>query len=78
MKALLQGLNDGADPREPIRHSSVPGSFDLRAKDGVGSFVSPDGPLRIVVSGAFVSTVKERIAGVLSVLWRLRARTTKA
>ena len=40
----------------------------MNANDGDATFVGPVGPVVIVVSGATVSTVNERVAGVASVL----------
>ena len=49
------------------RHSNVdPGSLDEKVNRGVWSFVGPAGPESIVVTGAIVSTVKLRVAGVSS------------
>ena len=59
------------EPHAPpsTRHSNVePASSAENANVGVASFVGPDGPLSIVVSGAAVSTVKLRDAGVGSTL----------
>ena len=53
--------------RRGTRSSSPPGLAE-NANVGVASFVGPDGPLSIVVSGAAVSTVKLRDAGVASTL----------
>ena len=50
-------------------HSNVePGLELVNANDGDALFVVPVGPLVIVVSGAAVSTVNERVAGVASTL----------
>ena len=50
-------------------HSNVaPASFEENVNDGDATFVVPVGPVLIVVSGATVSTVNERVAGVGSVL----------
>ena len=40
----------------------------VNVNDGVVAFVGPVGPPVIVVSGATVSTVNERVAGVASTL----------
>ena len=40
----------------------------MNANDGDATFVGPVGPAVIVVSGAAVSTVNERVAGVASTL----------
>jgi hypothetical protein len=54
---------------ESKRHWKLePGSLEAKAKVGVRSLVGPEGPAVIVVSGAAVSTVKELVAGVGSVL----------
>jgi hypothetical protein len=45
-----------------------PDSEALKLKLGVELLVAPEGPLSIVVSGATVSTVKERVGGDASVL----------
>ena len=48
-----------------VRHSKVePAWSDENVNVGVGSFVGPEGPLSIVVSGVAVSTVNARDAGV--------------
>src|SRR5439155_1977550 len=45
-------------------HSNVaPESAEENVNDGVLSVVGPPGPVRIVVSGGPVSTVKDRLAG---------------
>ena len=50
-------------------HWKVEPDFEeLKLKLGVELLVAPEGPLSIVVSGGAVSTVKERVAGVASVL----------
>jgi len=50
-------------------HSNVePGLVEVNANDGEALFVGPAGPLVIVVSGAAVSTVNDRVAGVASTL----------
>ncbi len=50
------------------RHWNVDVSLPENANVGVESFVGPDGPAPIVVSGAVVSTVNECLSGVESVL----------
>ena len=47
-------------------HSNVAPASDEKAKDGEVPFVAPVGPPVIVVSGATVSTVNERVAGEAS------------
>ena len=50
-------------------HWKVEPDFEeLKLKLGAESLIKPEGPLSIVVWGATVSTVKERVAGVASVL----------
>ena len=50
-----------------IRHAKLdPVSVEEKLNVGVLRLVVPDGPLSIVVSGAVVSTVNERVAGVWS------------
>ena len=50
-------------------HSNVePASVEVNANDGEAPFVAPVGPAVIAVSGADVSTVKARVAGVASTL----------
>ena len=49
--------------RRPGTRSVEPASLEENANVGVVSFVGPDGPLSIVVSGAAVSTVKLRDGG---------------
>ena len=50
-------------------HSNVePGFVEVNANDGEVTFVGPVGPVVIVVSGAAVSTVNVRVAGVASTL----------
>jgi hypothetical protein len=48
------------------RHSNVAVSVAENVKLAVVSVTVPDGPPEIVVSGAVVSTVQERVAGVAS------------
>ena len=68
----LQGANTAASKR----HSKVdPVSVEEKPKVGVESLVGPEAPEVIVVFGAWVSTVKARVAGVESSvagrsLWR--------
>jgi hypothetical protein len=64
---------------ESKRHWKLePGSLEAKVKVGVRSLVGPAGPAVIVVSGTAVSTVKEREAGVGSVLpTASMARTSK-
>jgi hypothetical protein len=45
-------------------HSDVPASLDVNSKLAAVAVVVPDGPAVIVVSGAIVSTVQVRVAGV--------------
>ena len=45
-----------------------PDSVELKAKLALALLVSPFGPLVMIVSGAMVSTVKPRVAGVGSML----------
>ena len=59
------------------RHSNEPGSFDENVNRGVSSVVEPTGPESSDVSGATVSTVNRRDAGVASVPPALVARTEK-
>src|SRR5215210_4134395 len=57
------------EPQAPpsMRHSKLePAWLDEKVNVGVGSFVGPDGPLSMAVSGAAVSTMKLRDAGVAS------------
>ena len=50
-------------------HSNVePGFVEVNANDGEATFVRPVGPDVIDVSGADVSTVNDRVAGVASTL----------
>ena len=50
-------------------HSNVaPASFEENVNDGDATLVVPVGPVLIVVSGAAVSTVNDRVAGVASTL----------
>ena len=50
-------------------HSNVePGFVEVNVNDGDATFVGPVGPDVIVVSGAAVSTVNDRVAGVASTL----------
>ena len=63
------GPLQGANAAESKRHSKVePVSLEEKPKVGVESLVGPEAPEVIVVFGAWVSTVKERVAGVASTL----------
>jgi hypothetical protein len=58
-----------AAPGPSSLHSKVePGLVELKPNDGDELFVVPVGPLEIEVSGAEVSTVNDRVAGVASTL----------
>ncbi len=58
-----------AAPGPSSLHSNVaPGLAAENVNDGDAPFVGPDGPVLIVVSGAIVSTVNVRVAGVASTL----------
>ena len=66
---VAPGPLQGAKAAESKRHSKVdPVWVAEKPKVGVESFVGPEGPEVIVVSGGSVSTVKERVAGVGSTL----------
>ena len=66
---VAPGPLQGAKAAESKRHSKVePDWLEEKPKVGVESLVGPEGPEVIVVFGAWVSTVKERVAGVWSVL----------
>ena len=57
------------EPGPSSLHSNVePGLVEPKPNDGDALFVVPVGPLVIVVSGAEVSTVNARVAGVASTL----------
>jgi hypothetical protein len=58
---VLPGPSRRQDNVEPV-------SVEVNANEGAELFVGPDGPDVIVVSGAVASTVKDRVAGVGSVL----------
>ena len=60
-------LHDEKAPPSTEHSKVVPGSGELNVKVGVGSLVSPLGPLSIWVPPGVVSTLKERKAGVASV-----------
>jgi hypothetical protein len=68
-----------AKAAESTRHWNVePDSDEVNAKVGVESLVGPLGPELIVVFGAWVSTVKLRLAGLWSTFpWESEARTSK-
>ena len=70
----LQTANAAAS----TRHSNVPASLEVNENVGVASLVGPFGPAVMVVSGAIVSTLKAREAGVTSTLVAVSiARTSK-
>ena len=59
-------------------HSNVaPASLDENVNDGEAPLVGPAGPVLIVVSGATVSTVKVRVAGVASCCRRASVARTE-
>ena len=65
---VAPGPLQGAKAAESKRHWKLaPGSLEEKPKVGVESLVGPCGPEVIVVFGAWVSTVKERAAGLWSV-----------
>ncbi len=68
-----------AEPGPSRRHSKLePVSLEENANCGEAELIVPVGPESIVVSGATVSTVKVRVAGVASTLPAAsRARTSK-
>ena len=74
-------MNDRGDvqlshaPAVPSRHSNVADGWLVNAKLASRTPMVPDGPDAIVVSGATVSTVKVRVAGVGSVPAPVAART---
>ncbi len=78
---LAPGPEQGPKAARPvsIEHSKLePASVEWNSKLGVESAVVPEGPASMIVSGAVVSTVKERVAGVWSVLFAASiARTEK-
>ena len=57
-----------AVPGPSSLHSNVAPASDVNANDADSTLIVPVGPVVIVVSGATVSTVNERVAGVASVL----------
>ena len=68
---VAPGPEQGPKAGVPVssEHSKLePDSEEWNSKVGVGSLVVPVGPASIVVSGGVVSTVKERVAGLGSVL----------
>ena len=66
---VVNGDVHGANAAASTRHSNVePASVAVNEKLGVVSLVTPLGPAVIVVSGAVVSTVNDRLAGVGSML----------
>ena len=73
----MNGVVQTVNVPPSTRHSNVEGvSPDVNAHVGVVSLVAPLGPPVIVVSGATVSTVHVRVAGVASTLpTASRART---
>src|SRR5215510_13468255 len=63
-EAVVSGEEQGAQAPESTRHSKdEPGWSESKVKVGVGLLVGPAGPLRMLVSGSRVSTVKLREAG---------------
>ena len=62
-------------PVVPSRHSNVADGTLVKAKLASRTPITPEGPDVIVVSGAVVSTVKVRVAGVGSVPAPVTART---
>ena len=65
---VAPGPLQGAKEAESRRHWKVElGSLEVKPKVGVG-LVVPVGPEEIVVFGAWVSTVNERVAGVAPIL----------
>ena len=51
-----------------IEHSKLAPGSELKVKVGVGSLVRPEGPESMLTTGAVVSTVQLKDAGVPSVL----------
>src|SRR5215210_7420913 len=67
--AVVSGVEHELHAPASTRHSKLEPAWSAEnANVGVASFVRPAGPLSIVVSGAAVSTVKPRDAGVGSTL----------
>ncbi len=67
--AVVNGVVQAANAPASTRHWNVdPASVAVKENVGVLSLVVPVGPAVIVVSGAVVSTVNDRLAGVWSVL----------
>ena len=64
----VRGDVHGANASVPRRHSNVPGSDAVNVNCGVVTLIVPVGPDSIVVSGAAVSIVNIREAGVGSTL----------
>jgi len=64
---LAPGPEQGTKAWESKRQAKLePDSLEEKAKVGVASAVDPEGPEVMVVSGATVSTVKERVTIALS------------
>ena len=76
----LVGLEQAPNAAPSSRHWKLePASSELNPNVGVGSLMGPEGPESIAVTGATVSTVNERLAGVESTFWAGSvARTSKA
>ena len=56
-----------AVPGPSSLHSNVAPASEVNANDADDTLIGPDGPVVKVVSGAAVSTVNERVAGLASV-----------
>jgi len=63
------GLVQAVYAAPSIRHSNVaPASGEEKPKEALFTAIVPDGPESMVVSGAVLSTVQVRLAGVASML----------
>ena len=61
-----------------IEHSKLTPGSELKVKVGVGSLVRPEGPESMVTTGAAVSIVQLKVAGLWSTLPAVSiARTSK-
>ena len=66
MPAPEQGPKSGVPVS--IEHSKPAPGSELKVKVGVGSLVCPEGPESIVTTGAVVSTLQAKEAGLASAL----------
>ena len=66
---IVAGLEHGPQAPPSRRHWNVePASVAVNVNDGAVAFVTPVGPPVMLVSGAVVSTVNDRVAGLASTL----------